>query len=186
MSVIDEKQEAIACIRMAVNNDNLAQLNSDALGDDIDLEVDSGPESQHWQLGSPEGKKSNLCVMSAELGSKQEEFRHLNERVRDFIACHMPEEAMQYEKDIYVSLSINFTREHFFHSVLYVAQVQRYKCVTLKYQSKVDWTEARDILRCNSDFHGQPRFDCVVIHDDAPGITCARPHSLLASIWKGS
>jgi hypothetical protein len=179
MSVIDEKQEAIACIRMAVDNNDLAQLNSDAPDDDVELEVDLGPESHHRQLGSPEGKKSNLRVVSAELGSEREEFRRLDERVRDFIACHMPEEAMRYEEDIYVSLSTDFTREHLFHSVLYIAQVQRYKCVTLKYQSKVDWTEARDILRCNSDFHGQPRFDCVVIHDDAPGITCARLQSLI-------
>jgi len=57
--------------------------------------------------------------MSAELGSEREEFRRLNERVRDFIACHMPEEAMQYEEDIYVSLSTDFTREHLSHSVLH-------------------------------------------------------------------
>src|SRR6266511_4150838 len=118
MSVIDEKQEAIACIRMAVDNNDLVQLNSDAPDDDVDLEVDLEPESHHRQLGSPEGKKSNLCVMSAELGSEREEFRRLNERVRDFIACHMPEEAMQYEEDIYVSLSTDFTREHP-HSVLH-------------------------------------------------------------------
>ena len=37
----------------------------------------------------------------------------------------------------------------------------------------------RDILRCNPNFHGEPRFDCVVIHDDAPGITCARLKSLI-------
>ena len=72
-----------------------------------------------------------------------------------------------------------FHKRAFFHSVLYIAQIQRYKCVALKYQSKVDWTEARDILRCNSDFHGQPCFDCVVIHDDAPGITCAHLQSLI-------
>ena len=34
-------------------------------------------------------------------------------------------------------------------------------------------------MRCNPDFHGKPRFDCVVIHDDAPGITCARLESLI-------
>jgi len=112
MSVIDEKQEAIACIRMAVDNDNLARLNSDDSEDsdlklcdvDPDVSVDSESESQHWQLGSPEGKKVNLRVMSAELGSEREEYRHLDERVRDFIACHMPEEAMRYEEDIHVSL----------------------------------------------------------------------------------
>ena len=104
MSVIDEKQEAIACIRMAVDNANLVQLpdDSDLQSCDIDLEMDS--ESQQWQLGSPEGKKSNLRVMSAELGSEHEEYRCLDERVRDFVACHMPEEAMRYEEDIHVSL----------------------------------------------------------------------------------
>ena len=39
---------------------------------------------ENWQLGSPEGKKLNLRVMSAELGSEREEYRCLNERVRDF------------------------------------------------------------------------------------------------------
>lgn len=117
MSVIDEKQEAIACIRMAVDNNNLAQLNSDD-SDDSDLNVDpdmDSEESQHWQLGSPEGKKSNLRVMSAELGSEREEYKRLDERVRDFIACHMPEEAMRYEEDIHVSLSTTeFTRSSLF------------------------------------------------------------------------
>jgi hypothetical protein len=140
MSVIDEKQEAITCIRMAVDNNNLAQLNLDN-SDDIDLklcnvddpDMDSEYKSQHWQLGSPEGKKSNLHVMSAELGSEREEYRHLDERVRDFIACHMPEEAMQYEKDIHVSLSTESTSGLF---IQYIAQVriQWYKCVTSKYQ----------------------------------------------------
>jgi len=37
----------------------------------------------------------------------------------------------------------------------------------------------KDILRCNPDFHGSSRFDCVIIHDDAPGITCARLEGLI-------
>lgn len=53
-------------------------------------------------------------------------------------------------------------------------QVQQYKFVSLKYQSRVDWTEMGDLMRCNPGFHARDRFDCVVIHDDAPGITCAR------------
>ena len=101
MSVIDEKQEAIACIRMAVDNNNLAHLNSDAPDDE---NIDHDLDSQHWQLGSPEGKKSNLRVMSAELGRVHEEYRCLNERVRDFVATQIPEEALRYEDDIHVSL----------------------------------------------------------------------------------
>ena len=102
MSVIDEKQEAIACIRMAIDNDKLVQLNSEAPDDE---DVDHNLDSQSWQLGSPEGKKLNLRVMSAELGRTHEEYRCLDEKVREFVASHMPEEAMRYEDDILVSFT---------------------------------------------------------------------------------
>jgi hypothetical protein len=42
-----------------------------------------------------------------------------------------------------------------------------------------DWTEARDILLCNPDFHQRERYDCVIINDDRPGTTVARRRSLL-------
>jgi hypothetical protein len=29
-------------------------------------------------------------------------------------------------------------------------------------------------MRCNASFHGEPRFDCVIIHDDAPDLSVAR------------
>jgi hypothetical protein len=182
MSVIDEKQEAVARIRMAVDNDNLAQLNLDTLDDDNDMDelrdVDVNVDSRHWQLGSLEGKKSNLRVMSAELGREHKEYRCLDENVRDFITLHMPEDAVRYEDDIYVSLfTVNQLPETIY--LVSMLQAQRYKCVSLNYQSRVDWTEMKDILRCNPDFHGGPRFDCVIIHDDAPRITCARLQSLI-------
>ncbi len=105
MSVIDEKQESIACIRMAIDNNDLARrLNADAPDDEEPFDIDQDIDSQLWQLGSPEGKKSNIRVMSAELGRVHEEYRDLDKRVRDFVACQMPEEAMQYEDDIYVRL----------------------------------------------------------------------------------
>lgn len=182
MSVIDEKQEAVARIRMAIDNDNRARLNLDTLDDDDDMDklhdVDANVDLRHWQLGSLEGKKSNLHVMSAELGREHKEYRRLDENVRDFITFHMPEEAMRYEDDIYVSLfAVNPLPETIY--LVSVLQAQRYRCVSLNYQSRVDWTEKKDILRCNPNFHGGPRFDCVIIHDDAPGITCARLQSLI-------
>jgi len=42
-----------------------------------------------------------------------------------------------------------------------------------------DWTEARDILRCNPNFHHRKRYDCVIINDDTPGTSVARLCSLL-------
>src|SRR6266498_3295398 len=102
MSVIDEKQEAVACIRMAVDN-NLVQLND--LDDEEPCDIDQDIDAKNWQLGSPEGKKSNLRVMSAELGRTDKEYSDLDKQVRDFITYQMPEEAMRYEDNIYVCLS---------------------------------------------------------------------------------
>jgi hypothetical protein len=49
------------------------------------------------------------------------------------------------------------------------------------YQSMEDWTEARDILRCNPNFHQRERYDCIIINDDTPGpgTSVARLRSLL-------
>jgi len=118
-----------------------------------------------------------LC-MSAELGRDHEEYRCLDKNVRDFITLQMPEDAICYEDDIHVSF---FTVNQLLGMIYLFSmlQAQQYKCVSLNYQSKVDWTEMVDILRCNPNFHGGPRFDCVIIYDDAPGITCARLQSLI-------
>jgi hypothetical protein len=42
-----------------------------------------------------------------------------------------------------------------------------------------DWTETRDILRCNPDFHQRERYDCVIVNDNSPGTTVVRLRSLL-------
>lgn len=42
-----------------------------------------------------------------------------------------------------------------------------------------DWTEARDILRCNPNFFNKERYDCVIINDDSPATTVMRLRSLL-------
>ncbi|KAF8804429.1 hypothetical protein BYT27DRAFT_7106963 [Phlegmacium glaucopus] len=158
MCIIDEKQEAIARIRMAIDNDKMAHLNLESAEDIVESKVELDPElkgSKAWRLGSQEGKKMNFRVMVADLAKADHQYHHLDERLRDFIACNLPEEAVQmrFEDDIYA---------------------QRYKCVVLKYQSLEDWTEGTDFMRCNPKFHGRKRFDCVIIHDDAPKLSVAR------------
>jgi hypothetical protein len=112
MCVIDEKQEAIARIRLTIDNDRKARLNLDSMENPtesevaaLDLELE---KSKTFRLGSPEGKKVNLRVMGADLGKVNPQYCSLDERVRDFIACNMPEEAVQlrFEDNIYVSLNI--------------------------------------------------------------------------------
>ncbi|KAA1474760.1 hypothetical protein DENSPDRAFT_906474 [Dentipellis sp. KUC8613] len=41
-----------------------------------------------------------------------------------------------------------------------------FQCIELKFQSREDWKEGRDLLRCNPSFNGQPRFDCVMINTE--------------------
>ena len=55
-----------------------------------------------------------------------------------------------------------------------LSKVQRFKYIKLKFQSLEDWTEGQDLLHCNSLFHDRPRFDCVVVNDDSPGMSVAR------------
>ena len=42
-----------------------------------------------------------------------------------------------------------------------------------------DWTEARDILRCNPNFHQRERYDCIIINDDSHGTSVSRLRSLI-------
>jgi hypothetical protein len=109
MCIIDEKQEAIARIRMTIDNDRKARLNleliEDATESNVALDLES-ESSNTWRLASPEGKKTNLRVMGANLAEVDSQYLSLDEKVRNFIACNMPEEAvrLRFEDDVYVSL----------------------------------------------------------------------------------
>lgn len=104
MVVIDEKLEAIARIRMAINNDIQArQIQSEGKVE----EVESNNESNlQWQFGSPEGKTANFRVLLEDNLGTHREYHNLDQRLRDFIAFHFPEEALSYEEDIFVSSSL--------------------------------------------------------------------------------
>jgi hypothetical protein len=112
MCVIDEKQEAVARIRMAIDNDRMARLNLEStedISETLDLEMNHDG-SNTWLLGSPEGKKMNLRAMAVGLSNTDRQYRFLDERLRNFIACHMPKDAVQmrFEDDVYVSLSSSY------------------------------------------------------------------------------
>ena len=105
MVVIDEKLEAIARIRMAIDNDSrarqIAPENFEA--DDSEVATDSESDSRQWKLGSPEGKKVNFRVLVEDRSRTHREYHNLDQRLRDFIAFHFPEEALSYEDEIFVS-----------------------------------------------------------------------------------
>ena len=109
MCIIDEKQEAIARIRMAIDNDKKAHLDLDSTENIIESEVEADPESKSsktWRMGSQEGKKMNFRNMVAGLAKADLRYHNLDEQLWDFIACNLPEEAVQmkFEDDVNVSL----------------------------------------------------------------------------------
>jgi hypothetical protein len=95
--------------RMAIDNDRKARLNLECAEDVSESDAPSDLESSSsktWRLGSQEGKKMNLRAMAVDIAQADTQYRFVDERLRDFIACNIPEEAvrMRLEDDIYVSL----------------------------------------------------------------------------------
>ncbi|KAJ7347355.1 hypothetical protein DFH08DRAFT_914503 [Mycena albidolilacea] len=44
--------------------------------------------------------------------------------------------------------------------------VKRHRCIRLRYQSCVNWMGETDILRCNPDYHSNPRYDHVLVNQN--------------------
>ena len=76
MVVIDEKLEAIARIRMAIDNDIQArQITYEGEVEEPANEADL----QQWQFGSPEGKSVNLRVLVEDRSRTHREYCDLDQ-----------------------------------------------------------------------------------------------------------
>lgn len=109
MVVIDEKQEAIARIRMAIDNDIQArQITYEDHGEVEEPATTNEADFQQWQFGSPEGKRVNLRVLVEDRLRipAHREYCDLDQRLRAFIAFHFPEDALSYEDEIFVSFPL--------------------------------------------------------------------------------
>ena len=105
MVKIDANQEAIALIRMAIDNDNKSRI-VQAETDINDREPDSEVLSlkQHWTFGSRSSTRLDSRVLEKQLASDDHDFISFDERLRSFIAHCFPEEAPRYEDLVYVCL----------------------------------------------------------------------------------
>jgi hypothetical protein len=123
MSQIDEKQEAIAKIRMAIDTDAAARaridaevaeagMNTEAVAAAVHMSVWAAPDnvnghSPHWVFGSPE-KPVNSHILETDMCAQgNPSFKEFNERLRDFLSMCLPDEAIRYEDPILVSLNLN-------------------------------------------------------------------------------
>lgn len=102
---IDENQEAIAYIRMAVDNDKKSRA-SQANSDEED-HTESSKEMElltvkpHWTFGSP-STRSDSRELEKILAPTNRNFVSFDERLRYFITSNFPEEGPCYKDLIHV------------------------------------------------------------------------------------
>jgi hypothetical protein len=119
MARIDEKLEAIAKIRMAIDTDVAAHARIDAKAAEAGISTEpeaihtsvwAAPDNlngypPHWKFGSPE-KPIDSCVLETDMCAQgNPSFKEFNERLRDFLSLCLPDEAIRYEDPILVSLN---------------------------------------------------------------------------------
>ncbi len=131
MAQIDEKQEAIAKIRMAVDTDvaACARINAESEVDTETVHMSvwglwAAPDnvnghSPHWKFGSPE-KPINSHTLEVDMCAQSNpSFKEFDEWLRDFLSMCLPDEAIRYEDPILVSLDTHYRQllltSHFRH-----------------------------------------------------------------------
>ncbi|KAJ6485311.1 hypothetical protein C8R47DRAFT_1016572 [Mycena vitilis] len=142
ISMQDENEEAMARIKMAVDEWRKSQDDPDVDDSERELITQSAPGA-HWSLGSPD-RVVSIHRLERE-NDQNPAFRNFNMRLREYIAGHHPSHAVRLEQEI---------------------KIKGCKVVYLDYQSRVDWRSARDILRCNPKFHNAARYDSVIYETD--------------------
>ncbi|KAJ7214959.1 hypothetical protein GGX14DRAFT_359868, partial [Mycena pura] len=139
ISIMDENEETMARLDMLVEMWQKSQAEAEADAErDKDSTLSLGSESRgRWQLGSPEPRMTTVRFEATNRDNPA--CRDFNMRLREYLARYQPRHPVDLETDIHPC------------KVLYV-----------NYESKVNWSNARDILRCNPVFHGRPRYDSII------------------------
>ncbi|KAJ7262011.1 hypothetical protein C8J57DRAFT_1719599 [Mycena rebaudengoi] len=153
MDRIDETQEAIARIRMAIDRYDKQCVEDER---EEEEEMDETPNvskttSASWRLGAPD-HITNSRAFEDSLKLAGHSIRDFDSFLRDFIAENFPNERISYEQ----------------------IQIRPFKCAHVTYQSLEDWRGLRDIVRCKPHFHGYTRYDSVIFNSDSPGMDFAR------------
>ncbi|KAJ7017193.1 hypothetical protein C8F04DRAFT_979784, partial [Mycena alexandri] len=153
ISVQDEREEAMARVKMAIDEWRKSQTDADLEASEL---ATIPGASGHWKLGSPVPLVSTHPLEAER--KTDPAFREFNMRLREYIAQYHPTSQVRLEQQI---------------------QVQQCKVIYVEYQSHVDWRSARDILRCNPQFHDAPRFDSVIYEDGNDSVAMGQFHFLL-------
>ncbi|KAJ7048129.1 hypothetical protein C8F01DRAFT_1072674 [Mycena amicta] len=174
----DEEQEAIARTRLAVD-DFFRGARSEREGDqeeDANLrkelsqfrdgsnrriphsKIPAASTLDNWVLGSAlrVGDSRSYEELHA---ANDPAFRNFDPRLRNFLRDTFPGENLGYEDTV---------------------KIEIFRCLYLAYQSKDDWREGEDILRCHSNWYNRgARYDCLLFDSADEPLACARLQSLV-------
>ncbi|KAJ7574853.1 hypothetical protein C8J56DRAFT_1064268 [Mycena floridula] len=133
------------------NAESQKESQSDQLDNErADLHEDSGDLA--WTLKAPQRVTDSTTLEKANLGHSA--YKDFDLRLRNFVEHYFPDLCASYEE---------------------VIKIYPFRCFEVRYQSLDDWTEARDLLRCNPNWNNAgARYDSILINTDDGDISPAR------------
>ncbi|KAJ6549454.1 hypothetical protein B0H10DRAFT_1969048 [Mycena sp. CBHHK59/15] len=134
MSIMDENEETMARLDMKVNEWRKSQEE-----DETDPILPSHTSMAHWRLGSADAQMTTTRFETCNCSNLL--YRDFNMRLREYLTGYHPNYPVCDDENI---------------------QIEPCKVLYVEFQSKVDWNNGRDILRCNPKFHGRPRYDSII------------------------
>ncbi|KAJ7791390.1 hypothetical protein B0H14DRAFT_2395645, partial [Mycena olivaceomarginata] len=161
MVVIDENEEAMARLDMLVADYEIREKQKlEDSEDHADNTVEpAGSPTAHWRFSAPNSSvNSRRFETEMSRGEGGEAFDGFDIALREFLAIHHPERVIAFEDTV---------------------MVQSFRAVHIEFQSMVNWSPQRDILRCNPKFYGRPRYDCVLYNAESDPLSLARLIGLL-------
>ncbi|KAF8527226.1 hypothetical protein JB92DRAFT_3081531 [Gautieria morchelliformis] len=153
MTRIDENQEAIAHIGMAIDayEKELKDRNAEAEEEKKAQHNTQAAQPQgHWKLGSPEKHTTGTKLKESNKGNMV--FQNFHKNLLGFLRHIFPEGNLD-------SMPMKITP---------------YKCIYISYQSLEDWSILQDIARCNPSFHNKPCYDYIIINTEP--VSCGQLH----------
>ncbi|KAJ7876927.1 hypothetical protein B0H14DRAFT_2568036 [Mycena olivaceomarginata] len=189
---IDENKEALALIRMAIDESD-ALRSTEEEGEEIESFTRDGSDL-HWSLGSPLKCKTvvgdpttthPLFHLAISL-SDFTDFLHFKLVTIPSLLCygHKTAEVLQHNlKENRFVVKLRAFLNDFVLNVPFqvheVINIQRHRCIRLRYQSCENRTEKTDIMQCNPKFHNNHCYDHVLVNHNPTKLTVAHLAELL-------
>ncbi|KAJ7241647.1 hypothetical protein C8J57DRAFT_1526813 [Mycena rebaudengoi] len=167
MTTYDANQEAIALTRMSINDSDkvVAAAIASQFEGDTDDESQASPDNEpplyadpHWKLGSPMRLTTSVTLEDSMCGDTF--YSGFNNKLRAELAAVA-------------------------QNVPNPIKIRPFRCLYLHYQSLEDWTDCRNILRCNPRYFDHPRYDCVLINTDSSDMKFKRSSWTPRTKWEG-